>query len=107
MKENSYVVVCYDNQYYPGIIVELDGDDVRVKTMVRRDPQDGNGQQPDDVIWYSRSDLMEVIEQPNFAAANKRVVFTFLRCRRLNIPLLSRCKPFQVPVSLFGTSKCQ
>ncbi|KAG5892712.1 hypothetical protein JTB14_002837 [Gonioctena quinquepunctata] len=72
IKENSYVVVCYDNQYYPGIIVELDGDDVRVKAMVRSGPTGWKWPTPDDVIWYSRSDLMEIIEQPNFAAVNKR-----------------------------------
>ncbi|KAG5898611.1 hypothetical protein JTB14_020987 [Gonioctena quinquepunctata] len=75
MKENSYVVVCYDNQYYPGIIVELDEDDVRVKTMVKSGSTGWKWPTPDDVIWYSRSDLMEIIEQPNFAAVNKSVVF--------------------------------
>ncbi|KAG5871571.1 hypothetical protein JTB14_000699 [Gonioctena quinquepunctata] len=75
IKENSFVVVRYDNQYYPGIIVELDGDVVRVKTMVRSGPTGWKWPTPDDVIWYLRSDLMEIIEQPNFAAVNKRGVF--------------------------------
>ncbi|KAG5889094.1 hypothetical protein JTB14_002122 [Gonioctena quinquepunctata] len=57
------------------IIVELDGDDVRVKTMVRSGPTGWKWPTPDDVIWYSRSDLMEIIKQPNFAAVNKRGVF--------------------------------
>ncbi|KAG5876150.1 hypothetical protein JTB14_027545 [Gonioctena quinquepunctata] len=85
IKENSYVVVCYDNQYYPGIIVELDGDGVRVKTMVRSGPTGWKWPTPDDVIWYSRSDSMEIIEQPNFAAVNKRGVFHVPKMQKYKI----------------------
>lgn len=64
----DYVVVKYDNSYFPGIILdtnqnENDELEFKVKVMVRSG-LNWKWPEPDDILWYSEEDVLEKIEEP-------------------------------------------
>ena len=60
---DNHVVVMYDGQPYPGLVLDVDLEDVQVKCMCRIGPN-RFCQARDDVCWYSKDDIVRIIPPP-------------------------------------------
>ena len=61
---STYCVVAYDDVPYPGIILDVDGDELEVKVMHKV----GNNRyfwlQADDILWYTKDIIVALLEGP-------------------------------------------
>lgn len=67
---NRYVLVQYDNEPYPGVVIDCDDDEVYVRCMHRvgRDLKSCSFYWPKavkDECWYSIEDVLAIIPQPH------------------------------------------
>lgn len=60
----KYVAVRYDDHVYPGIALDEDDSDVKVKCMYNVGPNRFLWPKRDDVIWYDVHDIVAVIPEP-------------------------------------------
>ena len=61
---DNHVVVMYDGQPYPGLVVDVDLEDIQVKCMCRIGPNRFFWPARDDVCWYSKDDIIRIIPPP-------------------------------------------
>ena len=59
-----YCVVFYDNKPYPGIIQDVDKDEVEVKTMHSIGRNRFFWPMLDDILWYSQSQIVTHLDKP-------------------------------------------
>lgn len=73
IKTQKYIIVQYENRYYPGTITEENSSSVLVSTM-ERSGTDWKWPVQKDEIWYFKTDIMEEIDSP--VKKNSRGVYT-------------------------------
>lgn len=64
VEENRYVIVCYEGEYYPGLITEKEADGAMVKTMEMAGPEHWKWPAKDDICSYKSSDIVMNIQPP-------------------------------------------
>ena len=72
---NDWVVVKYENSYFPGIVIESTEQDVKVKVMHQAGPLSWKWPEKDDCIYYVPSDIMKVIEPPMITSTREHYKF--------------------------------
>lgn len=75
-KDGEYVIVVYENELFPGLVVGKDNDEILVKTMAK---SGGNWKWPtrdtrDDILPYNETDIIAVINPP--VSINNRGVYS-------------------------------
>ena len=60
----KYIVVLYDDQPFPGLVVDVDHTDVEVKCLNKVVNNRFYWPQIDDVCWYSKDKVVSVIPEP-------------------------------------------
>jgi hypothetical protein len=74
-RNNTYVIVAYDNDYYPGIIINICQEDTvrfQVKVMEKSRLFGCKWPKKDDISWYQFDDINKIISKPEI---NKRGQF--------------------------------
>lgn len=56
-----YVVVKYEGEYFSGQILDLNDNEIQVKTMALSGIRKYKWPKEDDILWYPRSDVVEII----------------------------------------------
>lgn len=62
---NEYVVVVYDGKPYPGVVVDVDAEELKVKCMHRIGQNRFFWPPRDDVCWYKYDDILTKIPSPS------------------------------------------
>uniref|UniRef100_A0A6P7F082 Uncharacterized protein PFB0765w-like n=1 Tax=Diabrotica virgifera virgifera TaxID=50390 RepID=A0A6P7F082_DIAVI len=63
LKENDYVIVKYDDSFYPGVITKIDSNDYAVSTMVKTLNHWKWPEKKDELI-YEKCDVVQTISEP-------------------------------------------
>lgn len=64
LKTNDYVIVKYENKYYPGIVEQMDENEIFVSAMCSSKKQ-WKWPNPPDKLWYKIEDnVMAIINKP-------------------------------------------
>jgi hypothetical protein len=58
------VIVLYDHTPYPGVVISEADEKVQVKCMYRAGPNCFLWPRIEDIIWYKRCQILEVIPEP-------------------------------------------
>jgi hypothetical protein len=67
--------VKYNGEIYPGLTIDVDGPDVQVKCMHSVGANRFFWPSREDVCWYVREDVLEVIPEPlNVTSRHKQVL---------------------------------
>lgn len=74
-KLNDFVIVRYDNKYFPGNVLNKEGTEYEVTTMVEcAAGKTWKWPEPPDIVWYKEADVMAKITEPK--KINSRGFFT-------------------------------
>ena len=60
----SFVIFVYEGEYFPGAVVAVNIDDVLISSMAMSGPGKWKFPEKEDRLWYSKSDICEVIKNP-------------------------------------------
>ncbi|KAJ8950062.1 hypothetical protein NQ314_008068 [Rhamnusium bicolor] len=65
-RDEDYVIIKYDDSYYPGKIKEtnIDGSEFRVSAMEKSGILNWKWSDHEDIIWYQKNDLVKIIKSP-------------------------------------------
>lgn len=70
---NAYIVVRYDNSYFPGLVLDkrenVEEVEYQVKAMAKSGPN-WKWPKPDDILWYKEEDIIQNVSSPKLI--NKR-----------------------------------
>lgn len=83
---NSYVIVQYEGEYFPGIVLEKKKDGATVKVMGMAGVDTWKWPDKDDVLFYEYNDIKTVIDFPQLK--NNRghyFIPEILKCRRMKL----------------------
>lgn len=69
--DNKYVIVKYEDKFYPGIVMEINKGkkELKIKTM-QQSGFNWKWPNPDDILWYKETDIIQYINLPMLV--NKR-----------------------------------
>lgn len=70
----KHVIFTYENEYFPGVILEIKKTQLLIKSMTMGSTESWKWPLKDDVLWYNREDILEVIAEP--VSVNKRGSYT-------------------------------
>lgn len=73
-KKDYFVIVKYENEYYPGKILNVTESQVRVNVMVKSGVIGWKWPQTPDVLWYEKNDVIKIITEPQ--KLNNRGIYT-------------------------------
>jgi hypothetical protein len=73
-EEASYVIVDFEGEYFPGIVIKKEKDGAEVKVMCMAGPEDWRWPDKDDIVFYPNSDIKRVIQAP--ALKNSRGIYS-------------------------------
>ncbi|KAF5280141.1 hypothetical protein FQR65_LT15057 [Abscondita terminalis] len=71
---NDYVIIMYDDEYFPGVVKQLETDRAFVTVMQLSGPDKWKRPLEPDALWYDFEDILEKINPPK--EVNKRGSFT-------------------------------
>jgi hypothetical protein len=60
----KFVIVQYDSKFYPGLVTDIDENDVQIKCMHKIGDNRFFWPHRDDVCWYAASEVKAVIPEP-------------------------------------------
>lgn len=63
-KKNTYVIIKYEGEYFPGLIKNIDNNTYEISTMVLSRGNIFRWPDTPDQIWYNREAIMEKIQKP-------------------------------------------
>lgn len=69
-KKNTYVIIKYEGEYFPGLIKNIDNNSYEVSTMVLSKGNSFRWPETPDQIWYDKDTIIEKIQEPQLF--NKR-----------------------------------
>lgn len=64
LKKNTYVIIKYEGEYFPGLIKNIDNNTYEISTMVLSRGNIFRWPDTPDQIWYNREAIMEKIQKP-------------------------------------------
>lgn len=64
LKINTYVIIKYEGEYFPGMIKNIDNNSYEISTMVLSRGNTFRWPDTPDQIWYNREAIMEKIQEP-------------------------------------------
>lgn len=69
MPENSYVIVIYEEEFFPGIILEKSKNGAKVKVMTMAGTDTWKWPEKDDILFYPNEDIVQIIDHPDLKNA--------------------------------------
>lgn len=66
---NSYVIVEYEEEYFPGVVLEKRDDGANVKVMMIAGPNTWKWPEKDDILFYLNEEIIDVINPPELKNA--------------------------------------
>lgn len=61
---NSYVIIVYEEEYFPGVVLEKKDNGANVKVMAMAGPDTWKWPEKDDILFYVNEDILAVIDPP-------------------------------------------
>lgn len=84
LRKNTYVIIKYEGEYFPGLIKNIDNNIYEISTMVISKGNTFRWPDTPDQIWYNKEAIIEKIQQPQ--VINKRGFF--------KVPEMQKYLPF-------------
>lgn len=79
----SYVIFLYEEEYFPGIIIDVKENEVQIKSMCFSGATYFKWPEKEDKLWYSRQDILENIKDP--ITINNRGVYSILEMQKYRV----------------------
>lgn len=70
-EEGSYVIFIYEGEYFPGMITEISGSEMKVSSMAMSGPHHYKWPEKPDICWFNDWDIKEVINPPTLLNARE------------------------------------
>ena len=67
LKPNVYVIICYEESYFPGLVVRVKKSEINVKCMSKTGLATWSWPKQDDLHDYTITDIIEIIDSPTMA----------------------------------------
>ena len=67
LKPNVYVIVCYEESYFPGLVVRVRKSEIKVKCMSKSGLATWSWPKHDDLHDYTITEIIKVIDSPTMA----------------------------------------
>ena len=64
VKGGDYVIVNYEGEFFPGVVVKCRSEEAQVSVMAMASISGWKWPKPKDILWYPNEDIRETIQEP-------------------------------------------